>query len=1027
MKKHLYTTLLLLLGAVTGAFSQSMIISGGSDHAVAICDKGLVYAWGKNDKGQLCLVDKSAGSAVSSPSKVNIDPNLTFSQVSAGSGGHNIALSCKKTVYCWGDNSSRQCGRDGLEYINDEPVPIYKGEAKQGYNLKGEATRDGEYLGGVTYVCGTTNASMAILEDGTAVWWGKNSLLGATPTTEPLYIRDNKGNILQNVIHIMGGDDNILIIVGDSPDAQVGTVYSAGGWNGRGGGENATDAYAMPVEIAADESGSKSSGEFLKNVRTTGIADGSAFAVDGTTGYVYGWGNNGWGCSAIGGKPQNQFLYAYKVLSGEYEKISGQPYLTDVKQVIGGNGCGAAITEEGYLLWWGVNAGSTGNSGGIVPNSKYATIEGTCETNGPVFANYCAGVKGPQEVRVDDAISIGRGDMCDFMVNSEGRYFVWGSTNVPGKNDHYGIMGTGKVKDLSTCLKEIDIPCEKPDICPEPFMNGPKYKCPGVNDSIYCGFIPVEGKEDRYFFQWKKDGKVLNSIKSEDIEELRLISKTELKNDKYNHHTIEISEQGLYEVEVFYIGTNVPCDNCPEAKAKLEVIEMEMPVDTTITLMNCVSEPLKPSAGDVLKFKYTINDKFYKAGQTTTFAVFSTESSKDTIRIDTSEGTGSVVEFFVTGDKIKEVHDNKNEESKDTTYTIWIEDVTRFETKLFEKTKEPTTGFTNSPQKYAEIINLKSPSELSTFSIFAKVAQGSSGGTIKVTPKIYKGGKIEYGGYFAGDIFWTGKAQTFTLTSDDGIIEIKVKCDKVLEANPVRGTEYVLYADLTLTDAEIYTEAIVAASNPYFDTPIQDSQKTGINATGALEGFNPNGRIEAGKVTDVFNVTFGKMTDYTCGRILLTAKYGCPPCNIPDGIIKIEVDGDAHANAKDTVSLCEESDPIKLSVSGISKASDAAAKFDELWFKDKVGADASALKVDEKSETSELPAISWTAAKAGTVEVYYVKIRDNEKPTSGDCFVYDSIYVRYYEKPEAPAIEIPAYCKGIVDDDVKAYLKNELT
>lgn len=1033
MKKRLYTLLLLALGVVSGALSQSMIISGGSDHAVAICDKGLIYAWGKNDKGQLCLEDKTQGDAVPKPMKVKIDPNLTFSQVSAGSGGHNIALSCKSTVYCWGDNTNGQCGRETTtQYVNDEPVLIRKGEAKQGYNEKGEATADGEYLGGVVYVCGTTEASMAILDDGTAVWWGKNSLLGTTPTLEPLYIRDDKGNILHNIVHIMGGDDNILIIVGDGPDSQVGTVYSAGGWNGRGGGENATDSYAKPVEIAAGENGKTSTGELLKNVRTTGIADGSAFAVDGTTGYVYGWGNNGWGCSAIGGKPEGAFNYASKVLSGEYEEYSGEPYLTDVKQVIGGNGCGAAITEEGYLLWWGVNAAKTGNSGGIVPNSSYKNIQHTCETGGPVFANYCAGVKGSSEVRVDDAISIGRGDMAAFMVNSEGRYFVWGATNVPGKDENYGIMGTGLVKDMSTCLKEIEIPCETPDICPEPFMNGPKYICPSTKDSLYSGFIPVEGKEDRYFYRWKKDGVLLNSVTASEVEDLRLVDVAERRADKYNKHTIEIEDGGLYDVEVLYIGTNVPCDNCPEATAKIEVIVMEMPLDTTITAMSCVADPLHPSSSDNICFKYTVNDKFYKSTQTTTFAVFSTEKSTDTLDIESAKGAGGVVEFCVTGDKIAstEVHDNKNEASNDTTYTIWVEDITRFETKLFEKTKMPSSGYTNSPQKYAEIINLTSPSELNSFSIFGRVGSGSKSGTITVTPKIYKAGKVEYGGYYVGDLFWSGKQQKFTLdTAISSPMELIIPCDVVLPANSVRGTEYVFYLDITLNSAEIYVETVgtLASENnqqtTYFINPVSDSQKTGIKCTGGLQGFDPLDRSNSSAFSDVFNMTFGKMTDYTCGRIQLTARYGCPPCNQPDPF-KIEVTGATAKN--DTIFLCEESDPVTLGVSSIKKATEPSAYFDELWFLDKVGADATALQVDEKKASSTLAtSIEWTAAKEGTVEKYFIKVRDNEKKDAAACYVFDSVIVKYNTKPVAPKIDDIAFCEN-ADASQKAALTNAL-
>lgn len=1011
MKKHIILMLLLSFGVVTGVFSQSMIISGGSDHAVAICDKGKIYAWGKNDKGQLCLEDKSLGEAVATPSKVKFeDPNLTFSQISAGSGGHNIALSCKKTVYCWGDNTTQQCGRENQEYISDTPVLVYKGEVTQGYDENGIADPNGKYLGGVRYVCGTTNASMAILEDGTAVWWGKNPLLGNTPTSTPLYIRDEKGNILQNVVHIMGGDDNILLVVGDSPDAQVGTVYSAGVWNGRGGTGTTSDSYAKPVEIASDEKGTKSSGKHLQNVRMTGIADQSSFAVDGSTGYVYGWGSNGWGCGAIGGKPEGDFKYASKVLAGEYEEISGQPFLTDVKQVIGGNGCGAAITEEGHLIYWGMNMAKTGNSGGVIPNSTYKNAQSTCELGGPVFANYCAGVKGPNEVRVDDAISIGRGDLVGFMVNSEGKYFVWGSTNVPGKDLHYGIMGTGKVTDMSTCLKEIVIPCENPDICPEPFMNGPRYKCPGVEDSLYSGFTPVVGHEDRYFFIWKKDGVVLNSITINDIEQLRLLSEAERKGDKYNAHTIPITEAGLYEVEVLYIGTNVPCENCPEAKAKIEVIEMQMPVDTTITTMNCVADPLKPSSSDIIKYSYTVNDKFYKSTQTTTFAVFSTIDSKDTLGTYSAKGAGGQVDFTVTGDNIKEVHDNKNEPSNDTTYTVWIEDITRFETILYEETKIPTTGYTNSPQYLAEIINLSASSELNTISLFGRLSGGSSSGTITVTPRIYKGGKIEYGQYMSGDLYWSGKQQTFTPTSTPE--EFKIICNVILPANSVRGSEYVLYLDLKLTGAEIYTKSLVATNtDTYFSTPFTDSQKTGILGTGALQQFKPKDKCNAGTETDAFNIVFGKMTDYTCGRIMLTARYGCPPCNQPDGIVKIEVDG--APRTQDTISLCEESDPIRLSVSGIKKSTEPNAVFDELWFLDKIGTDAQALHKDLNSASSALgTSIEWKSAKEGQTEKYYIKIRDNEKPDASACFVFDSIVVKYNKRPVAPTIDDIAFCEN---------------
>ena len=486
----------MLLCTVTGAFAQSMIITGGNDHGIALCNKGQIFAWGYNDGNRLCLLDPAdaAKSIVPSPSQVNTG-SMTFSQLSGGSGSHSVALSCNKIVYCWGANDAMQCGRPKSDYITGgEPVPVYKGVA-DGYYLDGKP--GGDYLGNVKYISATTQASMAILDDGTGrvVIWGtnKDNIFGA-PTYEPVWLTDEFGDPIRNVIHITGGDDNIMLIVGDSPDALVGTVYSSGNWNGRGAMGTALDNIAAPVEIG-DGTGKASSGEYLTNVRNAGVSDVGGFAVDGTTGYVYGWGHGAWGCS--NGIPNNlDNAYAEKVVAGEYKEISGEPYLTNVKQVIGGNGNGTAVTNDGYVLYWGDNSAAkiTACSGGVVPNSKYATVSDLCKT-GPVFANYCAGEKGAAEVRVDDAIAIARGDLYGFMVNSNGDFYVWGSTAQPDtkKPMHVGALGIGEERYVSTCFKKIDIDklCDPQDLCPEAFMVPSRQKCPGEKINLYSGFTPA--------------------------------------------------------------------------------------------------------------------------------------------------------------------------------------------------------------------------------------------------------------------------------------------------------------------------------------------------------------------------------------------------------------------------------------------------------------------------------------------------------------------------------------------------------
>ncbi|MBR4814370.1 MAG: hypothetical protein IKZ67_02800, partial [Paludibacteraceae bacterium] len=282
MGKRLYTWLLLSLGVVTGALAQSMIITGGNDHGLALCNKGQIFAWGYNEGNRLCLSDPgdAAESIVPSPSLVNTG-GLTFSQLCGGSGGHSVALSCFKTVYWWGDNSTMQCGRpvgtdwNSPKYIDGGiPVPVYKGETEPGYNLDG--TTGGDYLGNVKYIAATSAASFAIMNDGKGrvVMWGGNVTGGQSgggvienPTYEPVYVRDANNQPIENVIHVAGGDNNVLLIVGDSPDAKVGTVYSIGNWNGRGGDGTATSYIAAPVEIG-DGTGKKSSNKHLTGVRT---------------------------------------------------------------------------------------------------------------------------------------------------------------------------------------------------------------------------------------------------------------------------------------------------------------------------------------------------------------------------------------------------------------------------------------------------------------------------------------------------------------------------------------------------------------------------------------------------------------------------------------------------------------------------------------------------------------------------------------------------------------------------------------
>ena len=128
--KKLFISLLAIITSVGNVFSQSMLISGGNDHGVALCNKGQIFAWGYNAGNRLGLKPPyDAQEIVTTPQLVNIPVGLTFSQVTAGSGSTNIALACTGIVYAWGENVVGTAGQPTTQTIVSTPMPVECGEA----------------------------------------------------------------------------------------------------------------------------------------------------------------------------------------------------------------------------------------------------------------------------------------------------------------------------------------------------------------------------------------------------------------------------------------------------------------------------------------------------------------------------------------------------------------------------------------------------------------------------------------------------------------------------------------------------------------------------------------------------------------------------------------------------------------------------------------------------------------------------------------------------------------------------------
>ena len=1018
--KKLFIALLIIASAVGNVFSQSMSISGGNDHSLFICTKGVLYACGDNSGGRLGLAAPNTSTQIV-PSFERVDvTGLSFSQVTAGSGSHNVALACNGLVYCWGSNGDQMaCGQPASQKIVTTPTLVEHGEAP-GYDEFGNPDPNGKYLGGVKFIAASTSASFAILEDGRAVGWGGNGDHGdgqwiKAPTMTPVFIKDENGVPLEGVTHIAGGDNNCLLLVDPDGDG-LGTAYSIGNVNGRGGLVAAKSYFAAPVLKMVDESdpGNSDGGDPLDNIKMLAAGDEAGFAVDGITGYVYGWGTNG-GCNRNGMPLMLDYKYAAKMAAGDYQLVSGEAYLTNVIEVIGGNGYGAAITQEGYMLYWGKNnTPATVDWGGVVPDPDFvgtSTTDNTATTIyegkkikhkvGPIFAKYEDGSI------VKDAVHIARGDLFGFMVNSSDKYYVWGQSNSTAKpNDPVGCMATGQAKDYKNYMYEINTPCAPADPCPTAYMAGPKYKCPGTKLTIYSGFTPSIGKEDVYNYTWYKDG-------------------VELDNTIFNKDSLVVDEPGEYKVKIEYSGSNTMCATCEPSIAKVTVIDMEMPIDTFITDTNCVTKDFekRPTSNDEIRFRAIVNDKFYSSKDKVSFAVFSTATSKDTLPIKLKNGSwvnvyettgdGGEIEFSVTGDRILDIN------LEDTIYNIWLEDITKQTSTFFEESvpavgAEAKSQLSNT-QPYYMLLDIYSDITLDSYEFAINVGWNDVSTTI--TPVIYKETLDDNGNSIAGDRVTSGIP--FEVNATGGrqpAIDTIFKANMggiLLEANPARGSRYYIFFEVSKNVNNLYATTSTAP----IATPLGGSDVT-IKALGIANNKtnfgNPGARF-------ISNLTYSKLTSYNCGRIMLSAHYGCPPCDDPKKLeitasetIKDNVDADY----KKVVELCKESDELVLDIEPLEGKNDPTAKFDIFWY-DENPLGSPTAKAIKEDETGNATTLEWktdwaTVAGAADIEkavekVYYVMVYDHKNPKS--CVHYDSIKVIAHPAP-IDSLEWMEFCEG---------------
>lgn len=136
---------------VTG-LPRIVAVAAGATHSLALAADGTVWAWGRNEYGQLGVGRGSSFGC--SPTQV---PGLRGVVAIAAGAYHSLALLADGSVLAWGSNSSGQLG-DGTQ--TDQFFPVY--------------------VPGATDVAGIAGGvyayhSLAVRTDGTVLAWGQNS------------------------------------------------------------------------------------------------------------------------------------------------------------------------------------------------------------------------------------------------------------------------------------------------------------------------------------------------------------------------------------------------------------------------------------------------------------------------------------------------------------------------------------------------------------------------------------------------------------------------------------------------------------------------------------------------------------------------------------------------------------------------------------------------------------------------------------------------------------------------------------
>lgn len=295
--------LMSLVPAFTCNTVSAQKIVGGVYNSYAICPDSTLWAWGKNDVGQV-------GDGTNNQQLVPVRTQVLDKVVSVKGGqDHTLALKADGTVWAWGNNAVGSLGNGTTSHVNTLAPAQVPG------------------LSGVVSIAAGFGSSFAIKNDGTVWAWGYNAGQHGDGT-------DSNINRIPHQVLQYNGAKAVETGKGYSfalmPD---GTVW-ASGFNVDGNLGNGTDIFSnVPVQVMGLSdivaiSGKKYHGMALKS--------------DGTV-WTWGWNHLG----QLGNGTTTSSNIAIQV-----------PGLSGIIAIAAGNSHSLVLKNDGTIWGWGRNDGN---------------------------------------------------------------------------------------------------------------------------------------------------------------------------------------------------------------------------------------------------------------------------------------------------------------------------------------------------------------------------------------------------------------------------------------------------------------------------------------------------------------------------------------------------------------------------------------------------------------------------------------------------------------------------------------------